>query len=391
MNQPANTLSVALAHHWLVTMRGGEKVLAALANVFPQAPIYTLIARKEHLHPNLQNHQIKTSWLQKLSFIPNIQRKALPLLPPAARSLDATAHNVVICSDAATIKNIRTAPAALKICYCHSPIRYVWDMYKQYYDAAGPLGKIGLRLFAKRVREADRIAANTVTAFIANSKFVAERILRCYDLNSVVIPPPVNTDFPPNNHPPDDYYLVVGEHVSYKRNDLAIDACTKLSKPLIVIGTGPRLNHMRRRAGKSVRILGWQSDQQIRKHLARCRALLFCGQEDFGIVPVEAQAAGRPVIAYRAGGALETVKENATGIFFNQQNTDSVIDAIKRFESTKNLAQPTEIQQHAQQFSSQKFIERFNKFYNWCLNHYQTGQNQKVRQEMKNIDREAFM
>jgi len=391
MPKPANNLSVALAHHWMVSMRGGEKVLSTLAQLFPQAPIYTLIARKDQLDDTLRNRNIKTSWLQKLIKIPNLQRKALPLLPAAARSLDATGHDIVICSDAATVKAISTKPDALKICYCHSPIRYLWDMYDDYYTAAGPLGKLGLRLFANHVRQADRSAADGVTAFIANSRYVADRIKRCYQQNSIVIPPPVDTDYPPNDDTPDDYYLVVGEHVSYKRNDLPIEACNRLGKKLIVVGTGPLLKQMRRKAGHSVQVLGWQSDQQIRQHLQRCRALIFCGQEDFGMVPVEAQAAGRPVIAYGTGGALETVKVGCTGLLFAQQNTESVIDAIKRFESTDNLWNPKQIQEHARQFDTKVFIERFNRFYNWCLAHYQDGGPQQLRQVMQTIDREAFL
>ncbi|UCD28216.1 MAG: glycosyltransferase [Planctomycetota bacterium] len=391
MSNCPETLSVALAHHWLVSMRGGEKVLAALANLFPDAPIYTLIARRNQLDAGLQNRQIQTSWLQRLILIPDLQRKALPFLPSAARSLDVSEYDVVICSDAATIKAVHTRPEALKLCYCHSPMRYVWDMYDQYYAGAGLLSKLGLRLFAKRISKADRTAANGVTAFIANSKHVADRIQRCYDRNSVVIPPPVNTNFPPNNTPPDDYYLVVGEHISYKRNDLAIDACTKMGKSLVVIGTGPLLNNMHRRAGASVRILGWQTDDRIRYHLARCRALLFCGQEDFGMVPVEAQAAGRPVIAYRTGGASETVKEGCTGLFFDKQNIESVIDSIKHFESIDTLWPPSQIQEYAQQFSTDKFIDRFNRFYNWCLAHYRAGGTQQVRKATTTIDREAFL
>jgi len=391
MARQSGTLSAALAHHWLVGMRGGEKMLAVLAEQFPQAPIYTLIARHDQLDPHLSNHPIKTSWLQKWSWIPDLQRKALPLLFAAAGSLDASQHDVVLCSDAAGIKAIRTRPDALKLCYCHSPIRYVWDLYDQYYANAGLAGRLGLRAFAKKVRDKDRLAADSVTAFMANSRHVAERIKRCYDRNSVVIPPPVDTDFPQNNNPPENYYLIVSEHVSYKRNDLAIDACTQLNKPLVVIGTGPLLKSMRQRAGSSVRFLGWQSDDVVRSHLQHCRALLFCGQEDFGMVPVEAQAAGRPVIAYAAGGALETVKDNQTGIYFKEQTVDSVTDAIQRFESTDNLYTPQLIQEHAAQFSTQKFIDRFNRFYHWCLAHYQMGGADQVRQAMIKIDREAFL
>ncbi|MBN2133132.1 MAG: glycosyltransferase [Sedimentisphaerales bacterium] len=382
--------TVALAHHWLTTMRGGEKLLAGLAELFPDAPLYTLLARPERLEACLRQRRIETSWLQRLAWIPDVHRKALPLLAAAAHSLDATAHDVVICSDAATIKAIRTRPDALKICYCHSPVRYAWDLYDAYYARAGLFGRVGLRLFAGRVRRADRVAAETVTAFVANSRHVAERIARCYDRPSVVIPPPVDTDFPPASAPPEDFYLVVGEHVAYKRNDLAIDACVRLGRPLVVIGTGPLLKEMQRRARSPVRVLGWQDEAVVRDHLRRCRALLFCGQEDFGLVPVEAQAAGRPVIAFRAGGALETVVENRSGVFFDRQDVTSVTEAIERFESAESLWPASQIQRHARQFSTSRFRWRFERFYRWCLDQYRAGGADQVRQAMATIAPDAF-
>ncbi len=362
-------------------MRGGEKVLRELQIMFPDAPRYTLVASGggRDLDPILLSGNLRTSWLQWLRFVPGIQRVALPFLPAAARSLDARQHDVVICSDAAIVKAIRTRPDALKICYCHSPMRYVWDLYDDYYAAAGPLGRLGLKLFAERIREADRAAAQTVTAFIANSRCVADRIQRCYRRSSIVIPPPVETEGPPNDSPPEDYYLVVGEHVHYKRNDLAIDACTRLGRPLVVIGGGPLLNEMRRCAGPTVRVLGWQDDRVVREHYRRCRALLFCGQEDFGMVPVEAQAAGRPVIAFASGGALETVVENSSGVFFQQQNVESVMDAVVRFEKTP-LWPPRRIQEHSRRFSVERFRERFLRFYAWCIDLYETGGPDRVRE-----------
>ena len=195
MSDPSDKPTVAFAHHWLMSMRGGEKTLSVLAGLFPDAPIYTLLARPAELDDTLRARQIHTSWLQRFNRIPDLQRKALPLLACAARSLDATRYEVVICSDAATIKAIRTAPDALKLCYCHSPMRYVWDLYDEYYRGAGCLGKLGLRLFAERLRRADRQAAGGVTAFVANSQDVADRIRRSYDAPAVVIPPPVDTDF----------------------------------------------------------------------------------------------------------------------------------------------------------------------------------------------------
>jgi glycosyltransferase involved in cell wall biosynthesis len=376
--------SVALAHHWLVGMRGGEKVLAALAEMFPAAPIYTLVARPEQLDPLLRACRIETSWLQRFAWVPNVQRKALPFLAAAARSLDAWAHDVVICSDAAAIKAIRARPDALKLCYCHSPMRYVWDLYDSYYASAGPVGRIGLRLVASRVRQADKAAAQSVAAFVANSRHVAERIRRCYGRASVVIHPPVETDFPEPLKTHEDFYLVVGEHVPYKRSDLAIRACNRLGRRLVVIGSGPLLGRMRQLAGPTVEVLGWQRDDVVRDHLRRCRALLFCGEEDFGLVPVEAQAAGRPVIAYAVGGATETVLDGATGVFFREQTVEALAAAIQRLETSTTLWSPAETQNHARRFGIKRFRDEFGRFYARCLELYQAGGPGRVRDAVEN-------
>ncbi len=383
LDMASNPARVALAHHWLTTMRGGEKVLAELAGLFADAPIYTLLARPDRLSPELASRELRTSWLQAFRAIPDLQRYTLPLLPPAARSLDARLHDVVICSDAANIKAIRTRPDALKICYCHSPMRYVWDLYREYLSAAGVLSRTGLRVFAPLLRHHDRKAARSVTAFVANSRCVAERIRRCYGRASVVIPPPIETRVPPAPDSPGEFYLVVSEHVAYKRNDLAIDACNRLRLPLVVIGAGPLLDDMQRLAGPTVRVIGWQSDEVVRDHMRRCRALLFCGYEDFGMVPVEAQAAGRPVIAYGKGGAMETVVDGRSGLFFARQEVDDLVDAIRRFEKTAVQWTPRRIHEHAQRFSIQRFRERFMRFHHWCLDRWRAGGPDSVRDELE--------
>lgn len=379
MSAPPPPISVALAHHWLVAMRGGEKVLRILAEMFPSAPIYTLLARPEKLDATLGSREICTSWLQRFAGLPGAQRLAMPVLCRAARSLDASAFDAVICSDAATIKAVRTRPDALKICYCHSPMRYVWDLYDDYRARAGLLGRTALRVFADPLRRGDQAAADSVTVFIANSRYVAGRIRRCYDRPAVVIHPPVDTAFPPAAGTSEDFYLVVSEHVPYKRNDLAIEACNRLRRRLVVIGGGPLLKRMRRLAGPTVELLGWQPDAVVRDHLQRCRALIFCACEDFGIVPVEAQAAGRPVLAYGRGGALETVLENRTGLFFHEQTPEAVAGAIEQLESASGLWSPTEIQAHAVAFSIERFRDEFTRFYDWCLELHRAGGPDRVR------------
>ncbi len=377
-------LTVALAHHWLTGMRGGEKVLRRLLPYASGRPVvFTLISKPGALDAALRDADIRTSWLQRFRFIPNVQRKALPVLHRAARSLDATRFDVVICSDAATIKAVRTRPDAMKICYCHSPMRYVWDQYEDYYRQAGAMGRLGLRLFARRVRAADRAAARGVTAFIANSRHVADRIRRCYGRASVVIPPPVETGFPPNDLEPDDFYLVVGEHVAYKRHDLAVAACSQLGRRLVVIGRGTDSSDLRCLAGPTVTLLGWQPTDVIRDHMRRCRALLFCGEEDFGLVPVEAQAAGRPVVAYGRGGALETVRDGCSGVCFDQQTVDDATSAIERFENTRLSWSSRQIQEHAVQFSEEAFDGRFARFFDWCVEAYRAGGVEAVRRKLE--------
>lgn len=367
-------------------------MLAVLADMFPDAPIHTLLAdwRDAQTFP-WPNGRIHVSWLQRLAWIPHVQRRVLPLLPLAARGLNATDSEIVICSDAATVKAIRTRPDAVKICYCHSPMRYVWDLYDEYRGSAGALARIGLTCSAPWVRRADRAAAQTVTAFVANSRCVSDRIARSYGQPSVVIPPPVNTDREVNERSIGDFYLVVGEQVAYKRNHLAVEACTRLGRRLVVIGQGPELDRLRRRAGPTVELMGWQPEDVVRDHMRRCRALLFCGLEDFGMVPVEAQAAGRPVIAYGEGGVLETVVSGRSGLFFTPQTADALVEAIQRFESQGVAWSPLEIHHHAQQFSITRFSERFERFLAWCLDRFDSGGEARLRAAMKDVDRDAFL
>jgi glycosyltransferase involved in cell wall biosynthesis len=360
-----NDLRVAIAHHWFAYMRGGEKVAEAIGEVFPDAPLYALMADRGVMTPSLLRHPLRTSFLQTLTHISGSHRHWLPLFPRAAESLDATEFDLVICSDAATMKGIRTRCDAIKVCYCHSPMRYVWEQTEDYLDNAALARRVGLKLFSRRLRQWDHAAAQTVSVFIANSKHTADRIQRCYGRAATVIHPPVRTNFPPPLPEPGDFYLVVGEQVEYKRNDLAVEACLRLRRNLVVIGDGPVLRRLRAMAdevGSMIVFLGRQPDEVLRDCYRRCRALLFCGQEDFGIVPLEAMAAGRPVIAYGRGGALETVVPGETGVLFDSQDPACAVDAIERFESQEAEFAPERIQRHARQFSYEAFHKDFGAF-----------------------------
>lgn len=383
---------MALAHHWLTGMRGGERVLQEIAAIVGPVPIYTLLARHERLTPELLAHEIRVSFLQRIPLVRRRHRWALPLMPRAAARMDLTAYDVVICSDAGLAKAMRWRPEALCICYCHSPPRYVWDLYDQYRREAGRIGGLLLAATAGRIRERDHAAAQRVAVFVANSHFVAERIRRHYGRKAVVIYPAVRLADVAADSPPEDFYLVVCELVGYKRVDLAVQACSRLGRRLIVIGEGPQLRRLRKLAGPTVRFLGFRDDATVRDHMRRCRALLFCGEDDFGLTPVETQSFGRPVIAFGRGGACETVLDGRTGLWFRDQTVESLIEAMKRFEEgSPRLWVPQAIREHARQFDAALFRARFRRLLDWCLERYERGGVAAVRRAADRLDAEAFL
>jgi glycosyltransferase involved in cell wall biosynthesis len=354
-----NGKRVALVHHWLLSMRGGERVLEAVARLISDAPIFTLLARPTELSEALQSRDIRTSFLDRLPGARNHHRNFLPLYPLAARSLDCRGYDVVIISDAALVKGVRTDPGALVLCYCHSPMRSIWELTDAYAAQLGLLRGTALRCVSHRLRDWDRRAARRVDHFAANSRFVQDRIRRCYARDSEVIYPPVRVPPVCPERQPEDFYLMVGELAEYKRTDLGVAACAKLRRRLKVIGDGPQMRRLRRLADSNVELLGRATDEEIRHHLSRCRALLFCAEEDFGIVPVEAMAAGCPVIAYARGGACETVLDGRTGLLFGQQTVESVADAIQRFEADAESFDPAYLHARAKQFSNEAFAANF--------------------------------
>lgn len=367
MATDSSKLRVALAHHWLVGMRGGEKVLEQISHVFPQAPIYTLVARPDRLSSTLQQHPIHTSWLQRVPGGSRQYKKLLPLFPRAISDLRIKEPvDFVVSSDASVIKGLSYPPGTPHVCYCHSPPRYLWDLqqdYTQSSEVGGPLGRLLFNRVVPYVREFDRQAAQRVTHFIANSSFVRDRILSCYGRESEVIHPPVYLDeFEISPGGPEDFYLVVSQLVPYKRIDLAISAFTKLGKKLVIIGEGSEQARLEKMAGPNVTFLGSQPQAVLRDHYRRCQALVFPGIEDFGITPLEAQASGRPVVAFRAGGALETILENRTGIFFNEPTPASLIDAIEKFEIQKKDFDPDECRGNADRFGIDYFHANFRDY-----------------------------
>lgn len=334
---PTGSGGIALAHHWMEYFRGGEAVLAEFGRLFPGAPIHLLVFNDAHLPASLRSHPLHASSLQHWPWLKARFRNLLPLFPEIIRSIRIPeTTRFVLSSDASMIKGIPLPEGAIHVCYCHSPPRYLWGLEDSYLESSSHGNRLGRMLFSAalpRLRRFDRRVAQRVDRFIANSRCVQARIRRHYARDSVVIHPPVNIDRFNPLRPREDFYLVVSALVPYKRIDLAVEACTRLGRRLVVIGTGPEEADLRRRASAHVEFLGWQSQEVVRDHFERCRALLFPGIEDFGITPCEAQAAGAPVMAFGEGGALETVRAGVTGLLFETQTVDALVSALRSFES----------------------------------------------------------
>lgn len=364
-------LRVAIIHYWFVGRTGGERVVEALADIFPQADLFTLIARPETMAPGLRQLKLTTSFLQRIPFVHRFHRHTLLFQPLALEQFDLTAYDLVLSSESGPAKGVLTTARTLHVCYCHSPMRYIWDMYPGYAAAMRPATRLLFALTAHRMRLWDYASAARVDAFVANSRFVASRVRKLYARDAAVIYPPVEVCSALLSDDHEDFYLMIGRLVDYKRFDLGIAACTRLARRLKIIGSGPQYKQLKRIAGPSVEFLGTVSDEEKHQCLSKCRALLFPGEEDFGMVPVETQAHGRPVIAYGSGGVLETVidlparlaaLDSPTGVFFHQQSVGAVESAILRFEQLPHLFNPAKIRSHAMQFDSSVFREKMGAF-----------------------------
>jgi glycosyltransferase involved in cell wall biosynthesis len=353
-------LRVVLAHDWLFSMRGGEKVLEAFCQRWPNAPLYTLLHKPGAVSPIIENRPLHTSFLQNFPRVERYYRHLLPLMPRAVnwRLPDC---DLVLSSSHCVIKGLRVPAGVPHVCYCHTPMRYAWHMHDAYFKGWGGPKRWLTNWVLGSLRGWDRRVAKNVTHFVANSRVVQQRIRECYGRDSVVIHPPVDTDFyTPGPEPRDDYYLILSAFAPYKRLDLAIEACQLLGKRLVVIGAGQDEKRLRSLAGPRTHFLGWQPDDVLRDHLRRCQALLFPGEEDFGIVPVEAQACGTPVIALAKGGATETVvplgqSSAPTGVWFAEQTVESLAEAIETFERERGRFDARKIRQHAVGFRADRF------------------------------------
>lgn len=354
-------MKVAIVHYWLIKMRGGEKVLESLCEIFPDADIYTHVYNPDGISSKIKKHKVYTSFIAKLPRAVRFYQSYLPLMPFSLKWLDLSGYDLVISSESGPAKGVVVKPETRHICYCHTPMRYVWDMYDEYRQSAGFITRLFMSLFIKWLRKWDKGTADGVDEFIANSQFVQQRIKNIYNRESTVIYPPVSVEEFYISDNVDDYYLYAGELTQYKQPHLAIEAFNLSGRKLLVIGEGGMMAELRLLAKDNIVFLGRQTFEKLKFYFSHCKALIFPGVEDFGIVPVEVMASGRPVIAFRAGGALETVVENESGIFFDEQTPQSLNTAIDNFEEAVASFKPAEIREISRKFSKECFFSAFRE------------------------------
>ncbi|MEP7456458.1 glycosyltransferase [Phyllobacterium sp. SB3] len=354
-------MKVAIVHYWLLSMRGGEKVLEALSEIYPDADIFTLVYDPDAIKGRLKNHKITTSFLQKIPGSKKHYQMLLPLMPLALESMDLTSYDLIISSESGPAKGIIPKPDALHICYCHSPMRYIWDHYFFYHASAGFVKRMFMPVIASWLRQWDVSTSARVDCFVANSRHIANRVQRYYRRDAVVIHPPVSVDEFAISRTLEDYYLCAGQLVAYKRVDLAVEAFTRMNKKLVVIGTGEKMASLKSKAGPTITFLDHQPFSSLKSHMAKCRALIFPGEEDFGIVPVEVMASGRPVLAYGKGGALDTVIDGISGMLFKEQTVEALIECVERFEKTEDSFVPSRTRALSLFFSKETFKDKITQ------------------------------
>jgi len=361
-------MKVALVHEFLTQFGGAERVLLALKELYPDAPIYTLVYNSNKVGKWFGKYDIRVSWLQKLSFAKTKYRWYLTLMPWAIQSFDFSGYDLVISDSSAFAKGIITKPPTLHISYIHTPTRYLWQDEQFYRETAVPkLLQPLLKLVTPSLRQWDYKAAQRPDFLVSNSKTVADRVRKYYKRNSEVIYPFIKADKFKIARKPKNYFLTAGRIVPYKRYDIVIEAFKKLELPLVIAGTGWGIKNIKNQISKiknnsNIKLLGQVSDKQLAKLYRECQALIFPALEDFGIVPLEAMASGRPVIAFRAGGATETIIEGKTGLFFDEQTPEAVIAAVKKFNGLTFKWNPRQIRGHALKYDKSVFKEKLWSF-----------------------------
>lgn len=369
-------MRVAVVHHWFVTRGGGERVAECIAALFPDAEIFTLVASPAGLPETLAGRSLHTSFLQRIPLALRQHRHFLPLYPAATEGMDLRGFDLVLSSDSGPVKGVRLSEGATHICYCHSPMRYLWDGYESYRAGMSGVTRLAFTAATPRVRRWDAKAAQQVSYFLANSRYVADRIQRCYGREAEVLPPPIDVHRAAAvaGEMPGEHYLCAGRLVGYKRTEILIAACRRLGRRLRIAGTGPEEARLRGVAEGDPRIefLGELSNEELWREYARARALLFAADEDFGMVSLEAQACGRPVIAYGRGGSLETVRGAGlvggaggefTGTYFGEQTAAAVMEAMERWEGSLEAGfDPEAARRWAGEFATPVFLERYRAF-----------------------------
>ncbi|WP_288600803.1 glycosyltransferase [uncultured Treponema sp.] len=361
-------MKTAIVHDWLVNYGGAERVVEQMLLLYPDADIYTLVYDEKKMGKIFPKEKVHTSSLQKIPMAEKLYTKFLSLMPKAFEEFDLTGYDLVIASSSCCAKGVITSPTTPFIAYIHSPMRYAWDLYYDYLKNSGRLTKFFMKRWMPDIRKWDYISSQRIDTLVANSSYIARRIKKFWNRDAAVVYPPVDTDrLSVSDEAAGDYFVVFSRFVPYKRIDLAISACARLNKKLIVIGSGSQEKELKLLAAScknaDIKFTGRISDSEVKAYLQKCRALIFCAEEDFGIIPVEAQACGRPIIAFGKGGALETVVNEKTGVFFEEQSVGSLVKAIEKFEKLdkENTFNPKKIREHAEKFSAENFRKNLSE------------------------------
>lgn len=353
-------MKVAIVHEWLTIYGGSESIVRIMHDFYPDAPIYTTVYDRKNMPEDFARMDVRPSFIQKLPFAKKKYTAYLMLMPYAFEQFDLSDYDLVISSNSSCSKGVITGANTLHLCYCHTPMRYGWDFYHEYKGGKNGIARFLIAWMMKGIRQWDRLSADRVDAFVANSNYVARRIRKHYRRDAKVIYPPVRTSMFQKSDVDEGYYLVVSRLVPYKRIDLVAETFTKLGLPLKIVGGGSEYKKVAAKAGPNVEMLGRLSDEEVLKYMQGCHAFLFPGEEDFGITPIEAQACGKPVIALGRGGALETVEADRTGVFFPEQTVESLAEAVRRFQNIKFDADY--IRSHAEKFSEERFRRELREF-----------------------------